>query len=66
MAFYLDTSAAVKLVVPEPATRLLSTWARTHAESLIPSDLLRTELLRALAGAELLHLTDWQATRSNA
>lgn len=47
MAFYLDTSAAVKLVVPEPATRLLSTWARTHAESLISSDLLRTELLRA-------------------
>jgi predicted nucleic acid-binding protein len=47
LAFYLDTSAAVKLVVAEPETRALSKWAQDHAESLVSSDLLRTELLRA-------------------
>jgi predicted nucleic acid-binding protein len=52
MAFYLDTSAAVKLVVSEPQSKAMSAWADDHADSVLSSDLLRTELLRAtLRGA---------------
>jgi hypothetical protein len=47
MAFYLDTSAAAKLVVAEPASDAMASWAATHETQLIGSDLLRTELLRA-------------------
>lgn len=47
MAFYLDTSAAVKLVLQERGSRALSTWAAAHADNVVSSDLLRTELLRA-------------------
>ena len=46
MSFYLDTSAAVKLVVSEPGSRAMSLWARDHAHDVVSSDLLRTELLR--------------------
>ena len=45
MAHYLDTSAAVKLVVKEPETVALRRWLRSHAE-LVSSDLTRTELVR--------------------
>ncbi len=52
MAFYLDTSAAVKLVVSEPHSKAMSAWAGAHPDSVVSSDLLRTELLRAtLRGA---------------
>lgn len=47
MAFYLDTSAAVKLVVTERGSRAMSRWAGDHADDVVSSDLLRTELLRA-------------------
>ena len=47
MAFYLDTSAAAKLVVAEPASEAMASWAATHEAGVITSDLLRTELLRA-------------------
>lgn len=47
MAFYLDTSAAVKLVVSEPGSRAMSRWAAMHADDVVSCDLLRTELLRA-------------------
>lgn len=47
MAYYLDTSAAVKLVVAEPETRSLRTWTRGQERNLVSSDLTRTELLRA-------------------
>lgn len=47
MAYYLDTSAAVKLVVTEPGSRALSSWAVANADEVVSSDLLRTELLRA-------------------
>lgn len=47
MAFYLDTSAAVKLVVSESGSRAMSRWAGEHAAEVVSSDLLRTELLRA-------------------
>ncbi|MPY95947.1 MAG: PIN domain-containing protein [Acidimicrobiia bacterium] len=47
MAFYLDTSAAVKLVVAEAESTALGTWLREHDDEIVSSDLLRTELLRA-------------------
>jgi len=47
VAFYLDTSAAVKLVVAERGSRALERWVETHADAVVSSDQLRTELLRA-------------------
>lgn len=47
MAFYVDSSAAVKLVVEEPETAALSTWAAARDGELVSSDLVRTELIRA-------------------
>jgi predicted nucleic acid-binding protein len=47
MAFYLDTSAAAKLVVAAPGSKAMASWAATHETRVIASDLLRTELLRA-------------------
>ncbi|MEO2198124.1 MAG: type II toxin-antitoxin system VapC family toxin [bacterium] len=45
--FYLDTSAAVKLVVAESGTTALRKWLTTRDGQIASSDLLRTELLRA-------------------
>lgn len=47
MAFYLDTSAAVKLVVAESGSAALGSWLGDHEAEIVSSDLLRTELLRA-------------------
>jgi len=47
VAYYLDTSAAVKLVVEEVGSKALRTWLMTAKEPIVSSDLLRTELLRA-------------------
>lgn len=47
MAYYLDTSAAVKLVVEEVGSKALRTWLMTAKEPIVSSDLLRTELPRA-------------------
>lgn len=47
MPYYVDTSAAVKLVVEEAETAALLVWARAHDGDLVSSDLTRTELLRA-------------------
>lgn len=47
MAYYLDTSAAVKLVLNEAGSSALSAWTAEHADDIVSSDLLRTELLRA-------------------
>lgn len=44
---YLDTSAAVKLVVAEKGSTALRRWITPREESIFSSDLLRTELLRA-------------------
>ena len=44
--FYLDTSAAVKLVVIEPGTKALRSWMTVRDGRIASSDLLRTELLR--------------------
>ncbi len=47
MAFYLDTSAAVKLVVHERETAALLRWSVLPGRSIVSSDLARTELVRA-------------------
>lgn len=47
MAYYLDTSAAVKLVAEEAGSKALRRWVQAATEPIVSSDLLRTELLRA-------------------
>jgi predicted nucleic acid-binding protein len=45
--FYLDTSAAAKLVVVERGSTALQRWVTSREEQMFSSDLLRAELLRA-------------------
>ena len=47
MAFYVDTSALVKLVSAEPETQALHTWRTQQHRDLVAGDLVRTELIRA-------------------
>jgi len=47
MAYYLDTTAALKLVVAEDETTGFTAWLERHGDDVVSSDLLRTELLRA-------------------
>jgi predicted nucleic acid-binding protein len=47
VAYYLDTSAAVKLVVAEAGSAALRSWLKDRHDEIVSSDLLRTELLRA-------------------
>lgn len=47
MAWYVDTSALLKLVVAETHSAAMRRWVNAHADSLFASDLLRTEALRA-------------------
>lgn len=44
--FYLDTSAAVKLVFAEQESEALHRWSVAAGDQVLSSDLLRTELLR--------------------
>ena len=44
--YYLDTSAAVKLLIAEEGTNSLIRWLESHEGRVFSSDLLRTELLR--------------------
>jgi predicted nucleic acid-binding protein len=46
MAFYVDSSAFVKLVVKEAHTTGFRRWAEANEDRLFSSDLLRTEVLR--------------------
>ncbi|MFV0523216.1 MAG: type II toxin-antitoxin system VapC family toxin [Acidimicrobiales bacterium] len=48
MAFYVDTSALVKLVVAESETSALRTWMAGVGSDLVAGDLVRTELMRAV------------------
>ena len=48
MAHYVDTSALTKLVVIEPGTTALQTWLQIENRSPVTSNLVRTELLRAV------------------
>jgi len=45
--FYVDTSAAAKLVVVEKGSTALKRWLTSREDQAFSSDLLRTELLRA-------------------
>ncbi|PFG31848.1 type II toxin-antitoxin system VapC family toxin [Paramicrobacterium agarici] len=55
MAFYLDTSALVKLVVGEAESAALQAWLVAQEEELVTSDLARTELMRAVRRASPEH-----------
>ncbi len=48
MAFYVDTSALVKLVVAESETEALQSWLAAAGVELVACDLARTELMRAV------------------
>ncbi len=48
MAFYVDTSALVKLVVAEPETAALRAWLNRTDRVLVACDLVRTELMRVV------------------
>ena len=47
MAWYVDTSAFLKLVVAEAHSPAMRRWAEQQAGSIFSSDLLRAEALRA-------------------
>ena len=47
--FYLDASAAAKLVLVESGSDALRKWMESSNPTIVSSDLLRTELLRAIA-----------------
>jgi predicted nucleic acid-binding protein len=51
LAFYIDTSALVKLVVREPETDGLRDWLAEIPRDPVACDLARTELLRAVRRA---------------
>ena len=55
MAYYLDTSALVKLVVAEAQTATLRRWLAAADREPVTSDLARTELLRAVRRAAPQH-----------
>ena len=48
MAYYIDTSALVKLVEVEESSAALHRWIDEHRPELVSSDLLRTEFIRAV------------------
>ena len=48
MAFYIDTSALVKLVVGETETVALRSWLQAADRDLVACDLARTELMRSV------------------
>ncbi len=48
MAYYLDTSALVRLVVAEQESSALLAWMTTGHDALVSSDLARGELVRAV------------------
>lgn len=51
VAFYVDTSALVKLVVAESETAALGAWVKEPGRELVACDLARTELMRAVRRA---------------
>lgn len=61
MAFYIDTSALVKLVVAEAESEPLKNWVEREQRDLIACDLVRTELQRAVR-----RVAPDRATRSRA
>lgn len=61
MAFYIDTSALMKLVVAEAESEPLKNWVEREQRDLIACDLVRTELQRAVR-----RVAPDRATRSRA
>jgi hypothetical protein len=59
--FYLDTSAALKLVIAERGSTALRRWLRPRDGQIASSDLLRTELLRATKRAAPEHMVQTRA-----
>ena len=51
VAYYLDTSALVKLVVMEPETEALRSWLVAAPREPVACDLARTELMRSVRRA---------------
>ena len=51
VAFYIDTSALVKLVVAEAESAALRSWLMEGDRALVACDLARTELMRAVRRA---------------
>lgn len=51
MAYYLDTSALVKLIVEEAESAELRQWIAVTETALVTSDLSRTEVFRAIRRA---------------
>jgi len=51
VAYYVDTSALVKLIVAETETTALRRWLTKADQVLVTSDLSRTELMRAVRRA---------------
>ena len=58
MPWYIDTSALVKLVTVEAHTAALHEWVADHQPELVASDLLRTELRRAVRRSGTSHPID--------
>lgn len=48
MAWYVDTSALVKMVVAERESKALRTWLLEAPKALVACDLVRTELFRVV------------------
>lgn len=59
--FYLDTSAALKLVIAERGSTALRRWLASRDGQIVSSDLLRTELLRATKRAAPEHMVQARA-----
>ena len=51
MAYYMDTSALVKLIVREPETAALTGWLEAEPREPVSCDLVRTELMRTVRRA---------------
>lgn len=64
---YLDTSAAVKIIVTEPETDQLREWLRHHGgrSTYISTALLRTELMRAVGFAVAYGTIDHRQAESH-
>lgn len=59
--FYLETSAAAKLVLVERGSAALRRWLEGREDRLFSSDLLRTELLRLTRREALEHVPQARA-----
>jgi len=59
--YYLETSAAIKLVVAEEGSTALRRWLTPRDGQIVSSDLLRTELLRATRRAAPEHMVQARA-----